>query len=449
MMKALDSPWLIDLSIVILLILLNGIFAMTELALISSNPSKLEYEAQRGKRSAKLVLRYVMDPTDLLSTVQVGITLIGIINGAFGGAKLSTPLAAVLSGFGMNNDIAYTFSYIVVVTVITYLSLVIGELVPKRIAIVAPERVSMTVISAMDTFSKLMRPFIWILSKSTLFLFRFLGLKKEYSNEETEFEVKHLLSKGIQEGVFAHDEVQQLERVFAFHDQMAFELMQPRTTLEWINLEDSLEEITKTILESEHNKLPVGRGSLDDFVGYVEVREFLTQLPIDKPQTVLSKLKQPLVLPKPMDASNVLKLMQQNRSEVVFVLDEYGGFLGMVTLFDILEAIVGEIPVEKEEPELVVRHDGSYLVDGLLHIEDLKRTLHLKNQLPGEERSSYHTVAGLLIYLLDDLPQRGSRVTCEGYTFEVVDLDGNRIDQILIEPIPNPEEDKHNDLKET
>lgn len=441
-MRVMDSSWLIDFSIVLLLILFNGIFAMTELALISSNPSKLQYEANRGKRSAKLALHYLKDPTDLLSTVQVGITLIGIINGAFGGARLSAPLADILNSLGLSSEYTYSVSYIIVVTLITYLSLIIGELVPKRIAIVAPERVSITVISSMNAFSKVMRPFIWILSKSTSFLFSFLGLKQEHSTEETEFEIKQLLSKGAQEGAFEHDEVQQVERVFAFHDQRAYELMQPRTTLEWIDLEDSIDEISQSIMNSKHNKLPVGRGSLDDFVGYIEVRELLTELPLKKKQDLMTKLKQPLVVPRAMEASIVLQLMQKNKSGISFILDEYGGFLGLVTLFDILEAIVGEIPVEEEQPELVIRHDGTFLADGLLHIDDLKRALQLKQPLPDEDHSSYHTVAGLLIYLLGDLPERGSRVTCQGYSFEVVDLDGKRIDQVLIEPITESDETK-------
>ncbi len=408
---------------------------MTELALLSANPSKLEYEAKKGKRSAKLALHYVADPTDLLSTVQVGITVIGIINGAVGGTRLSAPFADLLSSFGLNSAYAQSISYIIVITFITYLSLIIGELVPKRMALVAPEKISMFVISMMDIFSKIMRPFIWVLSKSTLFLFRFLGLKEERSSEEAEFEMKQLLSKGVKEGMFEHDEAQQVERVFAFHDQLAYEIMQPRTTLEWIDLEDSNEEISEAILTSKHNKLPVGHGSLDDFLGFIDVRDFLNDLPITQNQQIITKLKQPLVVPKQMDASNVLQLMQKNGNALAFVLDEYGGFLGLITLFDILEAIVGEIPIEEEEPELVVRHDGSYLADGLLHITDLKRALHLEEPLPGEDQSTYHTIAGLFIYLLGDLPTKGSRVSCLGYTLEVVDLDGNRIDQILIEPL--------------
>ncbi|MGM9927464.1 MAG: hemolysin family protein [Bacillus sp. (in: firmicutes)] len=436
----MDSSWLLDLSIVLLLILCNGIFAMTELAILSSSASKLEYEARKGKRSAKLALHYLTDPTDILSTVQVGITLIGIINGAFGGAKLSSPLASVLSNIGLSGVYAQSISYIIVVTIITYLSLIIGELVPKRIALVAPERISMLVISTMDIFSKIMRPFIWILSKSTLFLFRFFGMKEERSSEEAEFEMKQLLSKGVKEGMFEHDEAQQVERVFAFHDQFAYELMQPRTTLEWLDLEDSNKELSQNILASKHNKLPVGWGSLDEFAGYIDVRDFLDDLPIEQNQQILAKIKQPLVVPKQMDASVVLQLMQKTGNAMAFVLDEYGGFLGMITLFDILEAIVGEIPIEEEQPELAVRHDGSYLADGLLHISDLRRSLHLEEPFPGEEQSSYHTVAGLFIFLHGDLPKKGSRVTCQGYSFEVVDLDGNRIDQILIEPLPKSEE---------
>lgn len=449
MINSMDSSWLIDFLIVLLLIIANGVFAMTEIALISCSTAKLEYEANKGKSSAKLALRYLNDPTDLMSTVQVGITLIGIINGAFGGVRLSSPFASLLIGLGLNSDIAYSISYIFVVSAITYLSLIIGELVPKRIAFAAPERITLTVISTMNIFSKIMRPFIWILSKSTLFVFSLLGLKQENTSQETESEIKQLLSKGIQSGTLAHDEVQQVERVFAFHDQLAFELMQPRTTLDWIDLEDSHDQITEDILNSKHNKLPVGQGSLDDFLGFIDVRDILVDMPITSSQQITKNLKQPLILPRQMDASVVLQSMQKSGSGLAFVLDEYGGFLGMITLFDILEAIVGDIPIEEEEPELIIRHDGSYLADGLLHIDDLKRYLEIKDSLPGEERSSYHTVAGLFIYLLGDLPKRGSRVTCHGYSFEVVDLDGNRIDQVLIEHLPVPEntEIKDEDIK--
>ncbi|WP_050613448.1 hemolysin family protein [Bacillus testis] len=429
------SSWLSDFLIVLLLIFLNGLFAMTELALISANPAKLKMEAEQGKNRARLALHYAGNPTDLLSTVQVGITLIGIINGAFGGARLSDPIAGILNGWGMNRELAESLSYIAIVSLITYLSLIAGELVPKRIAIIAPERVSMAVISAMDAFAKLMRPFIWILSKSTLFIFRFLGLKQEHSSEETELELKQLLSKGAQEGSFEEDEVQQVERVFAFHDQFAFELMQPRTTLDWIDLEDSPEEIADLLRSSKHNKLPVGRGSLDDYAGYIEVRDLLVEWPSLEKGRILELLRQPLIVPKSADAGVVLQGMQKNGSEIAFVLDEYGGFLGIITLFDILEAIVGEIVVEEEHPELVERYDGTYLADGLLHIDDLKRALGLKEDFPGEEHSSYHTVAGLLIYLLGGFPEKGSRVECHGYSFEVVDLDGKRIDQVLISPL--------------
>ncbi|MGN1402122.1 MAG: hemolysin family protein [Bacillus sp. (in: firmicutes)] len=441
----MDSAWLIDLLIVFILIVCNGIFAMTELALLSSNPSKLEFEVKKGKKKAALALHFLKDPTEILSTIQVGITLIGVINGAFGGARLSSPIALIMISWGINPDIAQGISYALVVTLITYLSLVVGELVPKRIALVAPERITMLVISMMNSFSKIMRPFIWILSKSTIFLFRYLGLKEQRSSEEAQYEVKHLLSKGMQEGMFDDAEVLQVERVFAFHDQFAYELMQPRTTLEWIDLEDSLEEITRTITKSKHNKLPVGMGSLDEYLGYIDVRDLLIKLPLSDTNQLTEHIKQPLVLPKQVDASRVLQMMQKNGSSLAFVLDEYGGFLGLITLFDILEAIVGEIPVEEDEPELVMRHDGSYLADGLLHIEDLKRALNLDGSFPGEDDSAFHTVAGLLIYLLGDLPKRGSCVNCMGYRFEVVDLDRNRIDQVLIEPLKEkvPEESEN------
>jgi len=440
-MNTVGSSIWIDLMIVLFLIVLNGIFAMTEIALISSKPSKLEVEANRGKRSAQIALNYSKDPTDLLSTVQVGITLIGIINGAYGGARFSTPVGNAFEQLGMSAQSASTVGYVLVVTVITYLSLIIGELVPKRIALVAPERVTMAIIPALDLFSKVMRPFIWILSKSTLFLFKLLGLKAKRSDGETELEIKQLLFEGAQQGQFAHEEVQQVERVFAFHDQLIYELMQPRTTLEWIDIEDSMADIKAAVYESRHNKLPVGRGTLDEFVGYVDVRDVLMLPELAAPSDILKQIKQPLIVPKQREASQVLQMMQQTGSPIAFVLDEYGGFLGLVTLFDILEEIVGEVMIEEEAPDVVRREDGTYLADGLLSIEDLKRTLGIRDARFDEGRNAYHTLAGLVIYTLGDFPKRGDIVEAYGLRFEVVDMDGKRVDQVLISILPEEKEE--------
>ncbi|MBR3321466.1 MAG: HlyC/CorC family transporter [Exiguobacterium sp.] len=437
-MKKVDSSIVIDLLIVLFLIVLNGIFAMTEIALISSKPAKLEVEANRGKRSAKIALHYSKDPTDLLSTVQVGITLIGIINGAYGGARFSAPIASAFEQAGMSTQYAGTVAYVAVVTIITYLSLIIGELVPKRIALVSPEKVTMAIIPSLDLFSKVMKPFIWILSKSTLFLFKLLGLKAEQTSGETELEIKQLLFEGAQQGQFAHEEVQQVERVFAFHDQLIYELMQPRTTIEWIDLEDDIDDIKKSIYESKHNKLPVGRDSLDDFVGYIDVRDILMLPTLSEPAQILKHIKQPLIVPKQREASKVLQMMQKNGVEIAFVLDEYGGFLGMVTLFDILEEIVGEVMIEEDTPEVVRREDGSYLVDGLLGIEDLKRTFEIRDDRFDEGRNSYHTLAGLIIHELGDFPKRGDVVEAYGLRFEVVDMDGKRVDQVLVSKLKEP-----------
>lgn len=431
----MDSSWLIDLSIIWFLIVLNGIFAMSEIALISSKPSRLEAAAARGSRSAAIALRHAKDPTDLLSTVQVGITLIGIINGAFGGARFSEPLAQQLIALGIGSELAGTLGYIIVVTIITYLSLIIGELVPKRIALVTPERVTMTIIPALDFFSKVMKPFVWVLSKSTLVVYKLLGLKSEQSSGETELEIKQLLSEGMAQGDFAHDEVKQVERLFAFHDRYIYQLMQPRTTVEWIDLDDTIEEIQEAIYKSQHNKLPVGRGSLDQFIGFVEVRELLT-LPSLKHETqILKRVKQALVVPRQQEGSLVLQSMQQSGVGMAFVLDEYGGFLGVVTLFDILEEIVGEVAIEEEEPSVVQREDGSYLADGMLNIDEAKQIFGLPDALEGQERSAYHTLAGFVITQLGTFPKKGDVTEAYGLRFEIVDMDGRRIDQVLVQPL--------------
>ncbi|STO07190.1 hemolysin family protein [Exiguobacterium aurantiacum] len=429
----MDSSWLLDLSIILFLILLNGVFAMSEIALISSKPSRLEAAAARGSRSAAIALRHAKDPTDLLSTVQVGITLIGIINGAFGGARFSDPLAQQLIALGLGREIAATLGYIIVVTIITYLSLIIGELVPKRIALVTPERVTMTIIPALDFFSKMMKPFVFVLSKSTLVVYKLLGLKSEQSTGEAELEIKQLLSEGMAQGDFAHDEVKQVERLFAFHDRYVYQLMQPRTTVEWIDLDDSIEEIQETIYKSQHNKLPVGRGSLDQFIGFVEIRELLSLPSIKHETQILKRVRQPLVVPRQQAGSLVLQSMQQSGVEMAFVLDEYGGFLGVVTLFDILEEIIGEVVVEQEEPSVVQREDGSYLADGMLNIDEAKQLFGLPRELEGEERAAFHTLAGFVITGLGTFPKKGDVMEAHGLRFEIVDMDGRRIDQVLVQ----------------
>ncbi len=406
---------------------------MSEIALISSKPSRLEAAAARGSRSAAIALRHAKDPTDLLSTVQVGITLIGIINGAFGGARFSDPLAQQLIALGLGREIAATLGYIIVVTIITYLSLIIGELVPKRIALVTPERVTMTIIPALDFFSKMMKPFVFVLSKSTLVVYKLLGLKSEQSTGEAELEIKQLLSEGMAQGDFAHDEVKQVERLFAFHDRYVYQLMQPRTTVEWIDLDDSIEEIQETIYKSQHNKLPVGRGSLDQFIGFVEIRELLSLPSIKHETQILKRVRQPLVVPRQQAGSLVLQSMQQSGVEMAFVLDEYGGFLGVVTLFDILEEIIGEVVVEQEEPSVVQREDGSYLADGMLNIDEAKQLFGLPRELEGEERAAFHTLAGFVITGLGTFPKKGDVMEAHGLRFEIVDMDGRRIDQVLVQ----------------
>lgn len=425
--------WLINLIIVLLLILANGIFAMTELALLSSKRSKLEKAMDDGKKSAHVALELLDRPTDLLSTVQVGITLIGIVNGAFGGAALSGPVINWLAQFGWIAPYASTIGYILVVTIITYISLVIGELVPKRVALVSPERVTMWLAPPMRFFSIVLRPFIWVLSKSTSSIFRLIGLDRLQTKDETEDEVRQLLIRGTKEGTFNRSEAEQVSRVFDFHDLYAYELMEPRTVTEWIDLADEPNTILQELRQARHRNLPVGHGDLDHFVGFIDAKEILsTEHPVKELERLIQS---PLIVPRQLKATVLLERMRKETVSIAFVLDEYGGFLGMITLFDILEAFVGEISSVEEEPELVMRKDGSFLADGLLHIDDLKRTLGYTDDLPGEQLNAYHTVAGLILYMLGDVPTRGSAVVIGSYRFEVVDLDGRRVDQILIERI--------------
>jgi len=425
----MSLTWFLNLLIVFFLILANGLFAMTELALLSSSREKLEQFEKNGHKSASIALAFLERPTDLLSSVQVGITLIGIINGAFGGATLSRPVITFLASYPAISPYAQTIGYTLVISLITYISLVIGELVPKRIALVSPERVTLLAARPMRLFSTILRPFIALLSWSTHTLFKWMGLEKLSSEDSAEDEVRQLLARGLKEGTFEAQEAEQVSRVFAFHDQYAYELMKPRTVIEWIDLNDSKEAIAETLRTSRHRKLPVGREDLDHFLGYVDAKEVLANETID---SLASSIKKPYLVPRQLKASTLLQEMRKEGKTVAYVLDEYGGFLGLITLFDILEAFVGEIETD-EPPELILRDDGSFLADGLLHIDDLKRRLGIESSLPGEEDNAYHTVAGLVLYRLGHFPKRGESITTHGYRFEVVDLDGRRIDQILIE----------------
>lgn len=229
--------------------------------------------------------------------------------------------------------------------------------------------------------------------------------------------------------------MKQVERLFAFHDRYVYQLMQPRTTVEWIDLDDSIEEIQETIYKSQHNKLPVGRGSLDQFVGFVEIRELLSLPSVKHEAQILKRVRQPLVVPRQQAGSLVLQSMQQSGVEMAFVLDEYGGFLGVVTLFDILEEIIGEVVVEQEEPSVVKREDGSYLADGMLNIDEAKQLFGLPRELEGEERAAFHTLAGFVITGLGTFPKKGDVMEAHGLRFEIVDMDGRRIDQVLVQPL--------------
>lgn len=429
----MTSRLVFEIIILFLLILLNGLFALAELAIVSSRRERLQTLIDDGHEGAVIALRMLQDPTSLLSTAQVGITLIGILAGAFGGAALTDELALWLQPLPVVGPYSRTIALIIVVGAITFFSVVLGELVPKRLALRNPERLAASVARPMNFLSILARPVVRLLTISTGFFLRVLGVSDVASEQTvTEEEIKLLVEQGAQSGVFEEAERVMVESIFRFGDRRLRSLMTPRTELVWIDINDPEPLIRDTIRQSRHARFPVCDGSLDRVLGVVQAKDLLSRSWSDEPFDLRAVLQPPLFLPETMLALRALERIKETGVQGALLVDEFGGVEGMVTLFDILEAIVGDIPTREEiaEPPVVRREDGSYLVEGFLDVDDLKDLL-MVDELPDE--GDYQTLGGFVLSLLGRLPRVGDRVEWSGYKFEIVDMDGNRIDKVLVE----------------
>jgi putative hemolysin len=421
---------LLEIAVVLALVLLNGFFAMSEIAVVSARPARLEALARKG-RGARLALGLARDPGRMLSTVQIGITLIGIVAGAFGGARLAEPLAAGIGRVPALAPFSAEIAYTLVVAAITYLSLIIGELVPKHLALRGPERVAALVAPTIELIARISTPAVWLLETSSRFVLRLLGSEVQPAETVTEEEVRTLIAEGTRAGVFHRHEQEMIERVLRLADRPVRAIMTPRVELVWLDVEAGPDEIARIIRESGHSRFVVGKGSLDEVLGVVHVRGLLDVCLGGRALDLRAAVRPMPVVPDTMRVSRALEALRQARVSMALVVDEYGEVEGLVTAEDVLEALVGDMPEHRldEEGAIVRRGDGSMLMDGMLAIDEVKLALGL-DSVPEEE--TYHTLAGFVLAQLGRVPTEGESVAYGGWRFEVVDMDGRRIDKVLV-----------------
>ncbi len=421
---------IIEISTVVVLIVLNGLLALSELAVVSSRPGRLKILVQKGTNGSRRAVALAADPGRFLSTVQIGITLIGIIAGAFSGATLAGRLTVWLMEQGMTEQVAEPVAYGSVVTLITYLSLIVGELVPKQIALRNPEKIACLVAPAMTILSRVASPLVSLLDFSGRMLLRLLGQRSVPASRVTDEEIKTLVAEAESAGVLEPEERAMITRVMRLADRPVRAVMTPRHDVDMIDLADDDETNRKLIIETSHSRLPVYEGSADAVLGVIQAKDMLDDCLQNKPLNVRQSVRGAPVVPDTMDTLDVVALLKSSPVHIGLVHDEYGHFQGVVTSADILEAIVGEFRHEEDvgEPDLVRRPDGSYLVSGGMSADELAETF----AIPLPQDRSYHTVAGLALSGFGKLPEVGESVRMHGWQFEVVDMDGRRIDKILL-----------------
>ncbi len=419
-----------ELLVLAVLILINGFFAMAELAIVSSRRVRLQEMAKAGKRGAAAALSLMDDPVGFLSTVQVGITLVGIVAGAYSAATFAGPFGEILKNIPAIAVYAEEIAFAVVVVAVTYFSLVIGELVPKRIALNHAETIAAAVAPLMRLLAKVGAPFVWFLRLSTHAVMALLRLKPAPESAVTEEEVKALIAEGASSGVFQPAERELIEGVLRMGDRAVRSIMVPRTAVVWLDVEDAQEEIYAAIAESGHSRYPVARGDIEDVIGVAHTKDLLEQ---QRKTGTIDLIAAAREAPYVVDRMPVLRLLDRFKSSSVhmaFVVDEHGSFEGIVTPTDILTTIAGDLPQSEEEaePEAVQREDGSWLIDGLMAVDAAERTLGIEGMA---EEGDFNTVAGFVLHELGHLPVAGENFEWRGWRFEVVDLDGRRIDKIL------------------
>lgn len=423
-------PW-IDVVIILALIGLNGLFAMSELAIVSSRPARLQAMADAGSSGAATALELSKDPGKFLSTVQIGITLIGIIAGAYSGASLGGPTGERLAALGANREWADTLGFGLVIGLTTYASLVVGELVPKQLALVAPERIARMVARPMLWLAWIAAPFVWLLDASSSIFFRLLGLDRDNRDALTTEELKVVFTEATHAGIIEEHEHKVISGVVRLADRPVREVMTPRTVVDTIAADASAETIRDRLLNSPHTRLPVMGDSVDDILGVVQARDIVAAQIEGRPLELRIMMRKAEIVPDQLDAMDALEILRRSEVPMLLVHDEYGHFEGIVTPNDLLAAIAGEFASDQEQgsaANIVTLDDGSMLIDGGMAADAMAQAL----DIPLPEDRDYATAAGHVLHILRHLPEEGEAFTDSGWHFEVVDMDGRKIDKLRV-----------------
>jgi putative hemolysin len=426
-----------EVALLVFLILLNGVFAMSEMALTAARKARLQVMVEAGEHGAQTAIELHEKPTKFLSTVQVGITSIPLLNGIIGEAAFSEPLAAWLQRVLPMSERAASISATgLVVVIITFLTIVFGELVPKRVGQLYPETVARLVAAPMNWLSTATRPFVALLSMTTEATLRLLGIRSDTHRSVTEEEIAASLEEGVDAGVIEQQEHQMVRNVFRLDERQIGSMMIPRAEITWLDAEAPLDVTLARMAEQQHTRYPVCRGDLSDVVGVLSAQTLLPALSRGEKPDIMSHVSPAVFVPETQTGMELLEHFRSSGAELVFVVDEYGEVQGVITVRDVLEAITGEFSAPADGDAWAVRRaDGTWLLDGLIPVPELKDRLDLKD-LPEEDRGRYNTLAGMIMLLLGRLPRVTDQVDWEGWRFEVVDMDGKRIDKVLVAPVP-------------
>jgi putative hemolysin len=423
----------IDVLIIALLILANGVFAMSEMAVVTARKSRLQDWASKGNTRAKTALQLANTPSHFLLAVQIGITLVVILAGALGGRTLADRVAVSIGFPPVFEPYSQAIGLALVVLGITYFSLVIGELVPKRLAARYPETVATVVAIPLRWFSKISSPMVRLLSISTDAVCYLFGKQQAQEASVTEEEIKTLVQQGTEAGVFEESEQDMMEAVLRLGDKTARSLITPRTKIAWIDLGDTMEQIREKIIQSGHSRFPVATETLDNVTGIVQAKDLLAMSLAGKPLDLKALIQQPLFVPRTISVLALLESFKKSGKHIALAVDEYGGIEGLLTHHDILEAIAGDMPLgaKPNDPKAVQRHDGSWLLDGMLSVDEFREIFHLEG-LPGEKKDAYQTLGGFVFTQMGRVPSVAESFEWNDLRFEVVDMDGKRIDKVLV-----------------
>ncbi|AFZ02021.1 hemolysin family protein [Calothrix sp. PCC 6303] len=425
----------VEILIILLLVLANGLFVMSELAILSSRKARLQHLAERGDLKARAALNLASSPNKFLGTVQIGITLLTILSGAYGEETIAKRLQPLLSSISLTPSYQEQVSKGFAILIITYLTLILGELVPKRLALNHPEAIASVLALPMQLLSKITTPIVYLLSASTETILRILGIKPSTEPQVTEEEIKVLIEQGTEEGTFEEAEQDMVERIFRLGDRPVSALMTPRPDIVWLDLEDTAEENRQKIIESGYSRYPVCQGGLDNVLGVIPVTDLLARCFTGQQMDLTVGLRQPVFVPESTRGLKVLEMFKQTVTHMALVVDEYGVIQGLVTLNDVMIEIVGDVPTmeDQDDPQIIQREDGTWLLDGMLAVDEFLELFDV-DELHSEDRGSYQTLGGFVITQLGRIPAAADHFEWQGMRFEVMDMDGNRVDKVLVIP---------------